>query len=76
MSKKIIVIGAQHAPPDQEKTNVWWKIDNYFINQNNIRALSRKGKHSLVRLYHGDDLTVHVDYDKLKILLPSDRNKI
>jgi len=73
MPKKIIVLD---APIKSGKTSVWWKVGKYFIHQENIRSISRKGKHSLMRLFHGDDVIVHVNYDKLQILLPSDNKSI
>ena len=70
MPKKLIVIDAHRNKSDKTKTNVWWKIDRHFINQENIRALSRKGKYSVIRLFYGEDVTVNVNYDKLSVLLP------
>ena len=76
MTKKLLVIDAAHVPKNDNTTTVWWKIGNYFIHQGNIRSVSRKGKHSVISLFHGEDITAKVDYDKLSILLPSDINAI
>ena len=73
MTKKIIVFD---APVKSSKTSVWWKIGKYFIHQENIRSISRKGKGTSITLFHGDDLLVNLSYDKLSVLLPSDSNKI
>lgn len=74
MAKEIIVLDSTEKTKSTRKTTVWWKIGRYFINQDNIRALSRKGmgKGTLIRMYQGDDLMVDVDYDKLIDLLPKE----
>ncbi len=73
MFKKIIVIDAHHVLKSNEKTAVWWKLGKYFIHQENIRSIKRKGKGTAITFFHGEDLLVNVKYDKLKILLPSDK---
>ncbi|MBI4932098.1 MAG: hypothetical protein HY841_15175 [Bacteroidetes bacterium] len=73
MSKKIIVLDASLK---STKTPVWWKLGKYFIHQENIRSISRKGKGTSITMFHGDDLLVNVSYDKLKTLLPSDSKAI
>jgi hypothetical protein len=75
MSKKIIVINPVADSQKEDKTTVWWKLGKYFIHQDNICSVSRRGKHSCIHLYHGEDIVVNVDYDKLSVLLPSG-NKI
>lgn len=76
MTKKIIVLDAFGSHKNPNKTPVWWKVKKYFIHQENIRAISRKGKGTAISLFHGDDLLVDINYDKVSILLPSDNNKI
>jgi hypothetical protein len=77
MPKEIIVVNTAANAENNRKTIVWWKIGKYFINQDNIRALSRKGmgKGTMIRMYHGEDVRVDVDYDKLILMLPA-KNKI
>jgi len=74
MAKEIIVINSAEKAENAQKTTVWWKIDKYFINQDNIRALSRKGirKGTTIKMHHGDDVFVNVDYDKLLELFPAE----
>lgn len=73
MSKKIIVL---EAPVKSIKTPVWWKIGKYFIHQENIRSIKRKGKGSVITFFQGEDMLVNINYDKLKVLLPSDNMAI
>lgn len=76
MTKKFIVINANNNGQNHDKTNVWWKLGRYFIHQDNIRSLSRKGKGTVITMFHGDDIHVDINYDKLSILLPSNKNTI
>lgn len=73
MTKKIIVLD---APVKSSKTSVWWKIGKYFIHQENIRSIKRKGKGTLITLFQGEDMLVKISYDKLSVLLPSDNKSI
>ena len=73
MSKKIIVLD---APTKSSKTPVWWKVGKYFIHQENIRSLKRMGKGTVISFFKGEDLTVSISYDKLRVLLPSDSKAI
>ena len=77
MSKEVVVPEATESAENKFKTIVWWKIGKHFINQDNIRSLSRKGigRGTAIRMYHGEDIRVNVDYDKLISMLP-DTNKI
>ena len=74
MAKEIVVINSVEKVKNDQHTTVWWRIDKYFINQDNIRALSRKGmgKGTTIRMHHGDDVRVNVDYDKLLKLFPAE----
>lgn len=72
MKKKIIVLDIAHPEKtDKGKTRIWWKAGKYFIRQENIRSLRRKGRKTKISLFHGEDVTVDVEYDKLLVLLPS-----
>lgn len=77
MPSEIVIINAAATAENIRKTIVWWKIGKYFINQDNIRALSRKGmgKGTVIRMFQGEDIRVNVDYDKLVVLLPG-KNKL
>ncbi|MBI4945892.1 MAG: hypothetical protein HY840_05770 [Bacteroidetes bacterium] len=77
MSNEITVIDAPANAENKHKTVVWWKIGKYFINQANIRSLSRKGigKGTTIRMYQGEDVLLDMDYDKLIVMLP-DKNKV
>lgn len=77
VKKKIIILDIAHPEKtDKGKICVWWKTGKYFIRQENIRSLRRKGRKTKISLFHGEDVTVDVDYDKLSVLLPSEKNKI
>lgn len=73
MLKKITVLD---APVKSSKIPVWWKVGKYFIHQENIRSLKRKGKGTSISVFQGEDLLLNVDYDKLSALLPSDNKAI
>ncbi|TND10354.1 MAG: hypothetical protein FD123_602 [Bacteroidetes bacterium] len=45
------------------------KLGPHFINEKNIRSLSRKGKGTLISQVKGNDIFVNIDYDKLQDLL-------
>lgn len=47
------------------------KLRKYFIDQDNIRSVTRKGKNTVISLIKGDDVIVDIDYDKIIQLLPS-----
>lgn len=57
-----------------DEPSVLLRLGKHFINQENIRGLKRKGKHTVVSLIKGEDITVEIDYDKIKSLLPGLRN--
>ena len=73
MQKKIIVLD---SPTKNNNTPVWWKVGKYFIHQENIRSLSRKGKGTVITMFHGEDILANISYDKLSVLLPSDNKSI
>lgn len=47
------------------------KLRKHFIDQDNIRSISRKGKNTVISLIKGGDIIVDIDYDKVIQLLPS-----
>lgn len=49
------------------------KVGKHFIDQNNIRAVTRKGKNTVISLFKGADIVVSVDYDKIMQMLPPGR---
>ena len=49
------------------------KLRQHFIEQDNIRSVSRKGKSTVISLVKGADIIVDIDYDKVIQLLPSKR---
>ena len=73
MSKKLIILD---APSKTKKTPVWWKVRKYFIHQENIRSLKRKGKGTVISFFQGEDVTVNVSYDKLQLFFPNDNKSI
>lgn len=46
------------------------KLGKHFIEQNNIRSVSRKGKNTVISLNKGADIIVNIEYDKVIQLLP------
>ena len=53
------------------KIITWLKIGNNFINQDNIRGLSRLGKKTRIERINGEDIVVDMDYDKVRSALPN-----
>jgi hypothetical protein len=49
------------------------KVRQHFIEQENIRSITRKGKNTVISLVKGADIIVDVDYDKIVQLLPGKR---
>jgi hypothetical protein len=47
------------------------KLRKHFIEQDNIRSVTRKGKNTVISLIKGADIVVDIDYDKVIQLLPS-----
>lgn len=56
---------AQNDP----ETIVWLKIGPHFIDEKNIRSVSRKGKSTVISLVRGADITVDIAYDKVQALV-------
>mgnify|MGYP003342435921 CR=1 FL=1 len=55
------------------KTNqikTWIKIDQFFIDQENIRSVSRMGAQTRIERILGDAIVVNVSYEKVKSALP------
>ena len=46
------------------------KLGKHFIEQDNIRSISRKGKSTVISLNKGADVIIDIDYDKVIQLLP------
>jgi hypothetical protein len=56
MAKKIIILDLPVKDNNKRsllisKTPVWWKLGKYFINQENIRALKRRGKTTAISFF-------------------------
>lgn len=60
------------STPEKSPT-VLLKVGKYFIEQDNIRAVTRKGKNTVISLFKGADIIVTVDYDKIMQMLPPGR---
>ena len=63
-----------HRPKTMSTGNnptVLIKLRKHFIEQDNIRSISRKGKNTVISLIKGADIIVDIDYDKVIQLLPS-----
>ncbi|MFQ5335306.1 MAG: hypothetical protein ACE5DN_04465 [Flavobacteriales bacterium] len=46
------------------------KLEAHFIREDNIRAVSRHGTGTTVSLIMGEDITVNIEYEKVKAILP------
>ena len=68
--KNLVVVYEKGRTLNPDKTNVWWKVDKYFIHQDNIHSISRRGRGSVIRMYQGEDVKVNIDFDKLSVLFP------
>ena len=49
------------------------KVGKHFIEQDNIRSVTRKGKNTVISLIKGADIIVNIDYDKIMQMLPPGR---
>lgn len=53
-----------------KKIKTWIKLKEHFIDQDNIRAISRLGNRTRIERILGEPVVVAIDYDKVKSLLP------
>jgi hypothetical protein len=57
-----------------KKIKTWIKLDNHFIDQDNIRSVARLGKKTRIERILGDAIVVDVDYKKIVSILPKENN--
>lgn len=69
----ILSIAKPPAMSNNENPTILIKLRKHFIEQDNIRSISRKGKNTVISLIKGQDIVVDIDYDKVIQLLPSKR---
>lgn len=55
---------------NSDKITTWIRLDGKFIDQEKIRSIKRNGNKTRISLISGADLTVNIEYDKVKQLLP------
>jgi len=55
-----------------KKIKTWLKLDQYFIDEENIRAIKKKGKTTIIERMIGDDIVVNIEYEKLKGIVITD----
>ncbi len=46
------------------------KLEDYFIREDNIRAVIRHGSGTSISLIMGEDIVVNIRYEKVKSILP------
>ena len=52
------------------KIKTWLKIGELFVDQENVRSISRFGNFTKICLMLGEDILVKEDYDKVIEMLP------
>lgn len=57
---------------DQKKIKIWIKLEDHFIDQENIRSVVRYGNQTKIERVLGSPIIVDIDYDKVKAILPNE----
>ena len=51
------------------KIKTWIKLGDLFIDEDNIRSISKIGKHTIIERVHGSNINVEIEYSKVKKLV-------
>lgn len=54
-----------------KKIKTWIKLGDLFIDEDNIRSISKNGKFTIIERILGDNIHVEIDYSKVKKLVKS-----
>ena len=52
-----------------KKIKTWIKLDNLFIDEENIRAIRKTGKNTIIEKVLGENVIVEINYAKVKKLV-------
>lgn len=52
-----------------KKIKTWIKLGDLFIDEDNIRSISKSGKFTIIEKIHGNNIYVEIDYSKVKKLV-------
>ena len=55
-----------------KKIKTWIKLEDHFIDEDNIRAVARLGSQTRIERILGEAVVVKVPYEKVKNILPKD----
>lgn len=54
---------------NMEKIKTWIKLKDLFIDENNIRAIQKNGKKTVIERIQGENIVVDIEYEKVKLLI-------
>ncbi|MCB0409861.1 MAG: hypothetical protein KDD29_06550 [Flavobacteriales bacterium] len=52
-----------------EKIKTWIKLDDLFIDEENIRAIQKNGKKTVIERIQGNNIVVDIEFEKVKLLI-------
>lgn len=52
-----------------EKIKTWIKLKDLFIDEDNIRAIQKNGKKTVIERIQGENIVVDIEYEKVKLLI-------
>lgn len=55
---------------DQKKIKTWLKLEEHFVDQDNVRSVMRFGGKTRIERILGEPILVDIDYDKVVAMLP------
>ena len=51
------------------KIKTWIKLNDLFIDEDNIRSVRKNGKKTIIERIQGDPISVDIDYEKVNLLI-------
>lgn len=52
-----------------KKIKTWIKLDDIFIDEENIRSIRKTGKNTIIEKIQGENIVVEINYAKVKKLV-------
>ncbi len=59
----------QNTNENMEKIKTWIKLDDLFIDEDNIRAIQKNGKKTVIERIQGNNIVVDIEFEKVKLLI-------
>lgn len=59
----------QNTNENMEKIKTWIKLDDLFIDEENIRAIQKNGKKTVIERIQGNNIVVDIEFEKVKLLI-------